>query len=338
MMRRAFLLVAVTLAATGGQARAQFIVGPPPDPGFPYGGGVRFVYRSGNLAVTGSFGGYYGPAIPYGYYPAPVIQRTTVVIPPPRINVTNNFYGGQPPVLGGGYAQDTRGVDLDLVPFKKPVPRDIAEEPEAKPAKPLPGVEVSKPVAPVRPGDNPPPPPQPQPQPPLRFPSPPEALADPRDEAARLIQQGLEAFKEGQYGLAAQRFGLAAQLDPALSQARFFQAQAQFAMGKYRQAVDAIEAGIKLDARWPLQPIQPRLDLYKGRDAAYQDHVRQLTDAVAAQPNRGTLLFLLAHQLWFDGQRKDALALFLRARPLMNDPRPVDAFLLAGGPGAIAAR
>ncbi len=123
----------------------------------------------------------------------------------------------RPPILGPGYSQDTRGVDLDLVPAKKSFPS--ADDADTDTAKPLPGVDVSNSRPPVRPGDakaevlppaNPPPP---LPTPPL--PRPPGSLADPLMESARLMQFGLEAFQVGAYGLAAQRFRQAAEIAPS---------------------------------------------------------------------------------------------------------------------------
>ena len=58
--------------------------------------------------------------------------------PPPRVTINNNYFGGSPPVLGTGYDQDTRGVDLDAMPAKKQRPAEA--DPEPAPAKPLPGV------------------------------------------------------------------------------------------------------------------------------------------------------------------------------------------------------
>jgi hypothetical protein len=262
----------------------------------------------------------YGPA----YYPPP-----PGLLPPPRSPVKDIPPPGKGPILGPGYDQDTRGVDLDVTPLKKPEPADEG--------KPLPGVEVSKEKPAVRPGEpvkevKPPP----MELPPPALPRPPDPLPDPRDESARLLEMGVHAFQEGVYGLAAQCFRQAADVDPKLARAFFWLAQAEFAMGKYQGAVAAIHKGMKIDKQWPRTPVQPRLDLYAGRDVEYADHMKRLTEAVAAAPNHPTLLFLVAHQLWFDGQRKDALALFQRVRPLTKDPSFIDAFLAAGGPGVPA--
>ncbi len=329
-------LATLLVLANAPDAAAQVVIGPAPGPGYGY-GGAKFVYRNGNVVVTGYIGSYgpayYGPA--YGPYP-PLYQQTTVVVPPPRVNITNNYYGGSGgPVLGPGYSQDTSGVDLDLVPPKKQ-PAEPGDEPP--PYKQLPGVDVSRSKGAVRPGDPGAEPKQPKKEagPPPDFPRPPEPLPDPRDETARLIELGLLAFQAGEYGHAAQRFRQAAALEPMQTRPLFLLAQAEFAMGKYRDAVETIQAGVKLDKQWPRYVFQPRLDLYKGRDAEFNEHMKRLTDAAAANPQSGTLLFLVGHQLWFDGQRKDGLALMQRARPLVRDTFAIDAFLAIGGPAQVA--
>ena len=71
--------------------------------------------QNGHLRVGGYIdSGYYYPAYP------PPYSQTTIVTSPPRITINNNYYGGPSSVLGAGYDQDTRGVDLDATPLKKP--------------------------------------------------------------------------------------------------------------------------------------------------------------------------------------------------------------------------
>jgi hypothetical protein len=326
--------MAVLLAFSfAGPASAQVFVGPRLLDG-PYGssgGGIRIIITRGHGFDS------YGSVYPIPYYPGPRVG------PAPRINI--NFYGSKPPILGPGYDDDTRGVDLDLVPLKKPLPREPVEpQPkpsETEPIKPLPGVDVSKPRAPVRPGD-PGQPVQPPLKDPLRpapaIPRPPDPLPDAREESAWLIELGLAAFRDGEYGVAAQRFRQAADVEPKLARGYFLLAQAEFAMGKYQHSAATVHAGVKIDKQWPHLLVQPRLDLYKGRDVEFVAHMKRLTNAAAANPNHPPLLFLVAHQLWFDGRRMDALALFQRLRPLAKDPSAIDAFLAAGGPGQLAAR
>jgi tetratricopeptide (TPR) repeat protein len=304
MILRAGAVAVVVGLCLLSEASAQFILGPPPA-GPPYG------WRSKSIVIIVGT-------------PPPSQPRLTI----------NNYYGGSSssPILGAGYNQDTRGYDLDQVPIKKSTPVESTEEP----TKPLPGVDVSRSKPTIRPGDLPEKPAAKGPAPEL--PPPPEPLADARAESARLLELGTGAFQAGAYGLAAQRFRQATQVTPDLGHAYFLLAQAEVALGNYRDAVDTIRAGMKIDKQWPRTVFQPRLELYKGRDADYGEHLKHLTDAAAANPNNATLLFLVGHQLWFDGQRKDALALFQRARPMADvaDRVYIDAFLAAGAPGALA--
>jgi tetratricopeptide (TPR) repeat protein len=327
------LLVALILQS---EVRAQIVVGPfPGDPGY---GGMRVYYHRGGLTISGAVGGYppagyylVGPGYPSssytpGYLPSSPASRITI----------NNYYNGYPPILGGGYREDLRGYDLDPVPLKKAVlPNPVEPGPkqvDQPPFKDMPGVEVSVGKLPVRPEDVKAMPKDPGPKPEL------QPKADPGEENARLVELGLVAFGAGEYGLAAQRFRQATQVEGRLVRAYFLLAQAEFALGKYRDAVATVHAGMKLGKlQWPLLIVQPRVDIYKDRAADFDAHLKRLDAAVTTQPNNATLLFLMAHQLWFDGQRKDALALFQRAKPLTKDSTYIDAFLLLGGPGQIAA-
>ena len=97
MKRYAGALAALLVLMYAPHAAAQVVIGPAPPPGYGY-GGAKFVYKNGNVLVTGYLGSY-GPAY-YGPYPPPY-QQTTIVVPPPRVNITNNYYGGTGgPILG----------------------------------------------------------------------------------------------------------------------------------------------------------------------------------------------------------------------------------------------
>ena len=115
MKLKAVALAALAELLAVSPAPAQIVIGPPgPPPGFS---GLRVTYK------------YYYPSYP------PPYSQTTIVTPPPRITINNNYYGSAQPILGAGYDQDTRGVDLDLVSPKKPRPAE-SSEPEPAPAKP----------------------------------------------------------------------------------------------------------------------------------------------------------------------------------------------------------
>ena len=147
-----------------------------------------------------------------------------------------------------------------------------------------------------------------------------------RLEMALRINEGRAAFGEGQYGLALERFRRACASADEASTPYFLLAQAQFATGKFDDSIASIIEGMKREPGWPLSPYQSR-GLYRGNPAAYDAHLQNLRDALAAHPDDPRLLFLLGVQLWFDGQRDAAKPLFERAVKLATDPASVLAFL-----------
>jgi tetratricopeptide (TPR) repeat protein len=161
-------------------------------------------------------------------------------------------------------------------------------------------------------------------EPPLPTPPP----VDRMTESARQIKLGKEAFALREYARAERRFQQALLAIPEDPLAPLLLAQAKYAQGKYREAVAVIEAGLRLHPDWPSTPFLPR-DLYGLNRADWADQLKSLTNAVAKFPNDPFLAFLAAYQLWFDNQRWQAQALFLRARALAPDPQPSDRFLQA---------
>ncbi len=237
---------------------------------------------------------------------------------------------------------EIRGVDLDLVPAKASTPakakRTEAIELPRLPA--LPGVDVSVPRKSVRPEEAPKPEPEPIPPPP-----PPPALPPPSDDPAeeydRLVTIGLAAFREQDYGVAALRFRQAAKVLPHKARAHLLLVQAELALGRFQQAVQAIETGMRRQMNWPGSKFQPRADLYKGIEAELDAHLKRLEETCDQQAKNGRaqngqFLFLLAYQLWFDGRRQEALMHFRRARALVADPSLIDEFLRAAQAGVIA--
>jgi thioredoxin-like negative regulator of GroEL len=157
-------------------------------------------------------------------------------------------------------------------------------------------------------------------------------------ESALLIGEGQRAFADQEYGLAAQRFHQAAVADRKSAKARFLLGQALFALGKYREAVAAIHEGMDLDLNWPRNAFRPRIDLYKGIEADFTAHLKDLEDALAGSPDNRFLLFLDAYQLWLDGRPMEAVVLFRRARAVTVDTSYIDRFLRAAMEGKVAAR
>jgi hypothetical protein len=246
---------------------------------------------------------------PYGPVPAPVTINNVTV---------NNFYPPPP-------RDDLSGVDLDLGP------------PPWKPP-----VQAKRPPAPEPPQVKPPPPPKPKVEPPEprepALPAAPEPFRDPRREAVFLIETGLRDFTAKHYGLAALRFRQAALVDRNSALGRFYLAQAYVALGKYREAVVAIQEGMDLNPAWPRGAFRPRVELYHGIETDFADHLRDLQAALARSPDNRFLLFLTAYELWLDGRHKDAEPLFLRARAVTLDPSYIDRFLRAVPGGEVAAR
>lgn len=344
MKHRRWLWVLIVSLAPAAEVRAQvFYQFSSPYPvgiGYAYGGsGFGFAVSKRSFAAGGFFGGGYVVGGPIGYSPFPpfgIAERnvTIQIINPPNIVVSSRLR-----TIGRrDDGDDLSGVDLDLVPPKK---KDIQQQQPKKEARIAPPAEdlPKKIKPPEKPAPEPPkkiaPPP---PDPKVKEPGPlPPPKQDPADEYVRLLTIGQDAFHIQLYGIAAQRFHQAIALKPDLARAHFLLSQAQFALGKYRDAVVSIQRGMKIDANWPKEKFQPRRDLYKNHQD-FADHLNRLEDIVATQPQDADFLFLLAHEMWFDGQRNRAVALFRQARALTADPTFIDMFLRAAGPGPLAAK
>jgi hypothetical protein len=302
--------------------------------------GFGLQYRRRNLAVSahfasGSFG--YGGVVGLGPYgPVPPMPAYYVVTPPVTgvVGVRANIhYQAPPPLALPAWRSETEGIDLDLVPPRKPKEeRPLPAEPGPAKEKEPPGVDVSRPKAAIRPpADEPKPPPPPKQNPPPE-PAPPDAK--PKDLVARLIDMGLEAFAAREYGTSAKRFRQATFIDRKQPLAYFLLAQAEFALGKYDTASAAIEAGMKLHKTWPNTRFHPRAELYAPHEEEFVAHLKGLEEAIAARADGG-LLFLYAYQLWFDGRRLEAIPLFRQARQMVADSTTIDRFL-AATPGVAA--
>jgi tetratricopeptide (TPR) repeat protein len=152
------------------------------------------------------------------------------------------------------------------------------------------------------------------------------AAANPQVEADRQVEAGHDAFLKGEFGLAIEHFRHATARLPDEAVNWFLLAQVQFAIGKYDDAVASINAGMKRDPEWPQSRFQSR-EIYGNNHAAFDVHLQNLRNSLAADPNDPCLLFLLGVELWFDGKRDEARALLERAAQLAKDPAPAQAFL-----------
>jgi cytochrome c-type biogenesis protein CcmH/NrfG len=103
-------------------------------------------------------------------------------------------------------------------------------------------------------------------------------------------------------------------------------AQAEFAVGKFREAVAAIHAGLRLQPDWSTVRFQP-LTLYGANVADYPEHLALLEETLTRHPDDPVLLFLYAYQLWFDGRQDEAVPLFRRALLLVANPSFIRRFL-----------
>jgi hypothetical protein len=274
---------------------------------------------------AGYYSGYYG----YPYYPVGVSRVTVVqLVTPPPVVVA-------PPAVAVADRIPARpGPEEVVPPDEKPMPGDGGFRPVRPPMPPpvppppkVPEVPPAKPPAKEKPNQPPPPEKPKEPAPVPEPPRPPRPAADPKVESARQRQLGLDAFAAAEYGRAAQRFRQAAHVNPNDATAYFLLAQAEVALGKYDAAVEAIQAGMRLDPDWPSAPFRP-VTLFGDNVTDLPEHLFALQDALARHPDDPALLFLTAYQLWFDGRRDEARPLFERAAAVAPDRSFSERFLL----------
>ena len=98
----------------------------------------------------------------------------------------------------------------------------------------------------------------------------------------------------------------------------------------------AIEEGLRRQPEWPTLPFAIKKDLYAGQENEWLLQRQWLDDARAKNPKDYSIAFVLAYQMWFDGDRKEAAKLFRQARLLAPDTTFIDLFLKAA-PGAVVA-
>jgi hypothetical protein len=311
-------------AAMFSDVRAQVVssLPPPPRSGTTAAAGFRSGDHHGSslrvsVVLSSSFmTGYYAP---YGFFP-PYGNGVTVISvlsppPPPAVVVV---------------VQPTP-QEMNLLRDLNIAPREPIDQP-AEP--PPPGIRrigpnnrgpnlMQPPVLPL-----PAPGPAPRPAAPaIPLPNPERPEDNPKDEHARLVRLGKEAFAAQQYGRAAERFRRALAVDDQAS-AHFLLAQAEFALGKYFDAVDAIQAGLKLDPNWPTSSFHPQA-LYAPAGDDFTEQLQRLQNALSRHPDDPVLLFLYAYQLWFDGRRNEALPLFQRAAAVSENKAAAERFLQA---------
>jgi tetratricopeptide (TPR) repeat protein len=329
-LRWAAAVIGAALSATA--ARSQGILLDPNGLGVGGRGAIVSVGRShGRTQYSLSIGAFSGYGYPGGgfYGPYPSISQVSVYYAPPPPTVI---------VAPAADRAEMAAMALDLLRrrvredprYEPPAeefdgqPPPVPLPPKADAPKPPPKVEQPKPPPKV---EQPKPPPAKPPDAPKPPPEPPKALDDPVAENARLVSLGRDAFAAGEYGRAAERFRKATTVAPAPPLAHFLLAQSLLALGKYREAVDAVHAGLAAQPDWPTGRFHAR-DLYGANAAEFTDHLKALEDALNRRADDPVLLFLYGYALWFDGRQDDARLRFRRALPA--DPA-AGTFLRAGG-------
>jgi Tetratricopeptide repeat len=307
-----------------GEARAQLIA-PYPYPSIGF--GVQ--YSGGRLRIAGF--------VPVG--PVIAVGPGGVLVGPAPFSVVERRIAVQPLALSSPRARipeyDLSGIDLDVETPDKLYPPGTAPAPPRPP--PAAGEKKAMPEpAPKLPA---PKPEVPKPEPPKVPPE--DDLLKPRpgavEESQRLAELGIRAFRGGDYGLALWRFRQARDVDPNHAQAYFLMGQAHLAVGQHREAVAAIQDGLRLQPDWPLSKYRPQLDLYRDNPDDWREHQRRLDEGLRRTPDDPSLLFLYAYNLWFGGQRALAAEWFFKARARTADPRWIDLFLKHAPPPVVAA-
>ena len=148
----------------------------------------------------------------------------------------------------------------------------------------------------------------------------------PKADMQRLVRLGNDYFADGKYAQALSQYERAIAAAPLEPLAYFHQAQADLALGKYGQAVVAIQRGLRLHPHWHTADFQPRA-LYRDRVGEFQQHLANLAELTGKNPNDESLLFLLGYELWFDSKRDEAVVLLRKAATLAVDPTVINRFL-----------
>jgi hypothetical protein len=306
MRSACWLLALLTGALVASDSRAQF-----------------FRYR---ISYAGPvYPGYFTPGFGYAtahvsYYAPPAI---VLALPPEQ---------PLPPV------PSVREPDRQIPPKWE---QELLQREQPRDERPLPGgrpVSVTRPIgldnrvqAMRPPPKEPPRAEEPRPVPERRPPAAPKAALPedvPQAEAARLVRLGKEAFAEQEYGRAAQRFRQAVETRRQDALPYFLLAKAQLALGKYAEAVAAIQFGMQRRPDWPAAQFPPA-ELYGARIGFFRNHILTLQDTLARYPEDWVLLFLLGYEMWFDGRRDEALPLFRRAAVTAPDKQAIERFLAA---------
>lgn len=141
--------------------------------------------------------------------------------------------------------------------------------------------------------------------------------------AGRLAKARL-AIDRGEFGLAIEHLDAALQSKPRDVETLFLKAQAQFAAGEYADAAATIQDGLRAGKGWVESDVQPRTLLGRNR---FDGMIAQLRRTLAANPDSAALQLLLAHQLWFDGDRREAREIFEKLERRLKNGGMAELFL-----------
>ena len=150
-------------------------------------------------------------------------------------------------------------------------------------------------------------------------------LTEPALDLVQQLKLAREALAAGEYGAAAEHLDRALQAKPDDATALFLKAQAQFASGQYSEAAATIQTSLRVHPGWAKLDVKPQ-ELF-GKPARFDGLFGDLKRSLAANPDSTTLQFLVAHQLWFGGDRDAAKAAFTRLAARLNDADAVAPFL-----------
>lgn len=300
MRRTVPAAVALIVLSLPAPADAQFL--PPPGHRF-HGGfvgppGVRVIGFTTAVYARPAWGVPWGPYYGSPFFPPPVVVAPPVIVVPPPVIVLGGVAEEDPPnnVVP---AIARRNDYIVITPRGNVAPRPAREERTIPHIDRIVMPKLDRPAfgfdAFARRNE-------------LNVAPKPEA--DPAAEAVRLARA---AFAAEQYGRAAELLDAAIALRPDDAPPYFLKAQAKFAAGQYADAVASIREGMKRAPDWPATDFKPA-ELYGATPERFAGHVGELRRAVRDNPTEPALEFLLGYQLWFSGDRTEAVKLFRAAK------------------------
>ncbi|MFO0803564.1 MAG: tetratricopeptide repeat protein [Gemmataceae bacterium] len=273
--------------------RAQFVSG-----GFVQQSGFRFSSHGGGFRFSAGYSRTYYSTPMFGYAWVPAFGPgygpgfgNPFFLPPPPIVVGPPLIipvGNREPVPG--HADVVKGDFLVISPRKADeVDRVVVPE---KPPR-----VVFNPFAENRP----------------------IGLTEPPGDPERQLKRARAALAVGEYGAAVEFLDRLPNDEAAV----FFKSQAQFAAGQYAEAVATIRAGMKRNPKWASNDVKLAELFPRQLDSLLGELKRRAEE----NPDSHALQFLLAHQLWFGGERETARPIFERLAKRLKAADEIRPFL-----------